>query len=130
MFEWIKVVLDIHRRAFLDGPSTEEQIGSLEKSRIDDINIDCHPRNAPRGDLTESGLDLGDTEPRPWLEFEGAEMGEEAPCGGGNQNMPFVSVKERQYYRSKGICLWVWSERRSVDIQPIGSGSGSGSICR
>lgn len=28
-------------------------------------------------------------------------------------------MKEQRCYRSKGICLWVWSERRSVDIQPV-----------
>jgi hypothetical protein len=65
-------------------------LGAYRK-HTDDINLYGHTRNLPHGDLTESVLGLGDTEPRPWFEFE---MGEEVPCGGENQNI-FVSVKER-----------------------------------
>jgi hypothetical protein len=31
MLEWIEVILNIHRRAFLNGPSTEEWIGRLKE---------------------------------------------------------------------------------------------------
>ena len=85
MFERIKIVLDIHGRAFLDGPSTKERIWCLKKSCIC-INIDV--AHASDGDLTESDLGLGDTEAEPSAWFDGAEMGEEAPCRGGIRPCP------------------------------------------
>lgn len=29
VLEWVEIILDIHRRAFLDGPSPEERVGRL-----------------------------------------------------------------------------------------------------
>lgn len=81
MLERVEIVLYIHRCAFLDGPRTEERIGGLEKHAFV-INLASLLQHTPDDNLTESDLGLGDTEaePTPW--FEGAEMGEEALCGG------------------------------------------------
>jgi len=45
VLERIKVILDIHRRAFLDGPSAEERIGRLENHAYC-YHLDCHHKTS------------------------------------------------------------------------------------
>jgi hypothetical protein len=114
VFERIEVVLDVRGGVFLDWSCAKEGVrrsGSLSTYQHK-LGWAMQPRT--------SDLGFGDTDAEATPEALG--LGDGAPCN--PRKLEHTTLAETTGgYRSEGICLGIWLERRRTDVQPvIGSG--------